>query len=161
MRTDINQEHFYNTGNSHFFGEGIPVDKEAAFMWYAEAASMGHPAAQCNVGSMYRFGQGVEKNTALAEEWLMKAVAQGYRPARKSLAELYLNVLKDYELAYMWYEQLAQEGDMSAIYNLGIMFEEGLWVFKSHAAAEDCYRRAAAKGHPGAKLKLDKATRPV
>lgn len=152
-------EKSYNTANSYFLGEGGAEDKEAALLWYEDAATKGHVAAQYSMGLMYRFGQGVEKNPALAAEWFEKAAAQGYRPAYQALAELYYKGGgRDPEKAHYWYDLLAEENNPSALYNLGNMHANGDWVRQSAKIADHYYKRAASLGHIGAKLKLEKGS---
>ena len=105
---------------------------------------------------MYHFGQGVEKNAGMAIEWYAKAAGAGYQLSQAALAELYYKHEKDYEKAYLWYEQLAGQGHPSALYYLGCMYENGEWAYESPAIAAEYYRRAAATGHVGARLTLER-----
>ena len=151
------QNQCFDMGNRYFLGQqGEAQDREAAYHWYKSAADEGHAGAQHSLGLMYHFGQGVEKNTALAALWYAKAAESGYQLSQLALAELYYKHEKDYEKAYHWYELLAAEGHPSALYYLGCMYENGQWVYESRAIAVEYHRRAAAKGHVGAKIRLEK-----
>ncbi len=152
----------YNTGNRYFLGESVPQDRCAAFRWYERAASKGHPAAQYNLGMMFCLGQGVEKNIASAVNWYEKAAEQGYRLALPALAELYYKSSeKNLEKAYALYEEMAETGNAAALYNLGNMYERGEWVYKSAGIAERYFRQAAAAGHIGARIRLEKMNSPA
>jgi len=67
-----------------------------------------------------------------------------------------LNAAKrgDYAAALKEWRPLAEQGDASAQFNLGLMYAEGQGVPQDHAEAVKWYRRAAEQGHAGAQNNL-------
>ena len=65
-------------------------------------------------------------------------------------------VKQDYSEALKWYTTASDQGDTSALYNLGIMYAEGTGM-KSQNIAEalNSFYKAAQKGHEKAKAKLE------
>ena len=58
------------------------------------------------------------------------------------LAERGKNGAADYDLAKLWYERAADQGNAAAMFNLGRMYEQGLGVTASEASASEWYRKA-------------------
>jgi len=67
-----------------------------------------------------------------------------------------LGVSKNYEKAVEWYNKSAEQGNMQAQYNLGIMYEDGIGVPQSNEKAMEWYRKAAAQGYSEAKEALQR-----
>ena len=53
----------------------------------------------------------------------------------------------DYSEARKYYEQAAEKGSGNALYNLGLLYYDGLGVERDYAKARDYYEQAAAKGN--------------
>jgi TPR repeat protein len=51
-------------------------------------------------------------------------------------------------------EKKAARGDAAALYNLGLMYEQGYGVVQDKYQAAGCYRKAAEKGHVQAQYRL-------
>jgi TPR repeat protein len=60
----------------------------------------------------------------------------------------------DYATALQEWRPLAEQGDVSAQYNLGIMYDHGRGVTQDYAEAVIWYRRAAEQGHASAQFNL-------
>src|SRR6266436_4656999 len=60
----------------------------------------------------------------------------------------------DYATALRFIRPLAEQGDTSAQYNLGVMYTKGQGVPQNYAEARKWYRMAADQGHPGAQSNL-------
>ncbi|MBT5073441.1 MAG: sel1 repeat family protein [Kordiimonadaceae bacterium] len=60
----------------------------------------------------------------------------------------------DYELALSEFIKAAEEEDMNAQYNLGVMYEHGHGVKQSFLKADEWYQLAADNGHPDAPTAL-------
>ena len=67
--------------------------------------------AQFLLGSLYVNGQGVEKDDTEGMSWVMKAARQGYAEARSRALSMCL--------------ELANQGDATAMYNVGYMCLQG------------------------------------
>lgn len=72
----------------YLLGRGVPVDYEAARMWWMKAAEQGCAASQCNLGRMYRWGYGVPVSYDDAYSWYAKAAENGDESAKEILEEL-------------------------------------------------------------------------
>jgi uncharacterized protein len=62
--------------------------------------------------------------------------------------------LQDDTEAVRWLRLAADQGDASALFNLGLMSEEGRGVPQDHAEAARWYRLAAEQGYPQAQYNL-------
>ena len=60
----------------------------------------------------------------------------------------------DYETALQEWRPLAEQGNASAQYNLGIMYDNGDGVIRDYAEAVDWYRKAAEQGYADAQTNL-------
>jgi len=54
---------------------------------------------------------------------------------------------KDYAAAYQGFQQLAAQGNLNAMNDLGMMYMNGQGVKQDYAAAGDWFKKAAEKGH--------------
>ncbi len=62
----------------------------------------------------------------------------------------------DYATALLGFCNAAEQGDMRAQYNLGIMYDNGEGVQQNYAAAFDWYKTAAERGYTDAQYNLAK-----
>ena len=60
----------------------------------------------------------------------------------------------DYETALREWRPLAEQGDATAQYNLGVMYDNGRGVARDYAEAVKWYRRAAEQGEAAAQFNL-------
>ena len=60
----------------------------------------------------------------------------------------------DYETALAEFTKAAEDGDMNAQFNLGVMYENGQGVEQSDLKAAEWYQKAADNGHPEAPMAL-------
>ncbi|MBT5186042.1 MAG: sel1 repeat family protein [Kordiimonadaceae bacterium] len=60
----------------------------------------------------------------------------------------------EYELALSEFTKSAENDDMNAQYNLGVMYEHGHGVTQSDLKAGEWYQLAADNGHPDAPMAL-------
>lgn len=94
-------------------------------------------------------------NAALELRLMADAALSGDAPAQQELGSRYaegIGVAQDYELAFYWFGQAAEQGMFDAIYNLGVMHERGLGTARDPQQAFDLFLRAAEAGHPRAQL---------
>jgi TPR repeat protein len=63
-------------------------------------------------------------------------------------------VKHSYEMARILFERAAQQGDVTAMYNLGVMYEKGLGVEQSYEKAFEHYEQAAHLGYVKAQYNL-------
>ncbi len=76
-------------GRIHYYGIGVPVNKELAGRYYqAILAIEPHPIASLMLGRMYRLGNGAGEDLEHAERLLLRAVESGNVYAIRELAML-------------------------------------------------------------------------
>lgn len=85
---------------------------------------------------------------------LSAALAAGSASAQSFEAGLAAYDRGDYEAAIKEWQPLADQGDASAQFNLGLVFGEGQGVPTDYAEAARLYRLAAAQGHAKAQFNL-------
>ena len=61
---------------------------------------------------------------------------------------------KDYRCAFSEYSKAAEQGDLSALSNLGLMYEKGYGVKKDYAEALERYFAAAKQGYVSGQVRL-------
>ena len=126
---------------------------DAKIMDLAEAyivasAEKGYVLAQEQLCFEYYSGSHFIKDFQKSAYWGDKALEQGSKIVRFRIAWLYCgegDVAPDYEKSFRLYEALAQEGDTSAMNNLGWMYESGHYHSDLKKAYE-CYLKAAEMG---------------
>lgn len=119
-----------------------------AFDWYKKAAQLGDAQAQMKVGRFYRDGKGCKKNLNLAEHWLLKAAAQGKGAAAFNLGYLYKKDWdkQDYQKSMLFFKQALKRGIVNSYASIGWMYQQGLGVKKSNAAAIRWFKLGIEKG---------------
>jgi len=83
---------------------------------------------------------------------LSLTVAPVYADALQDGVDAYK--LEDFQTVLEKWQPLADEGDLKAQYNLGVMYFEGYGDANNYFAAAKWFLRAAKKGHAKAQLKL-------
>jgi len=77
--------------------------------------------------------------------------------AQHMMAEMYrdgIGVKQSYEMTRRLFERAAQQGDVSAMYNLGVMYYHGLGVEQSYEKAKEYHEQAAQLGFAKAQYNL-------
>ena len=96
-------------------------------------AEENHAEAQFLLGSMYINGDGVEKDDTKGLSWIMKSARQGYDQARLHAFSIYFD--------------LANQGNASAMYNLGYMCLQGWGGERDPNVCLGWLENAAKSGH--------------
>lgn len=142
-------------------GRGVAKNMREAVRWTRKAADAGHAHAQCQMGLFYMNGLGVDKDEDEAVEWLNKAAAQNHVQAQYNLG-IYYAKFTDKEavrLAVKWLKKAVEQDYADAQFNLA-----QLYLNPHHPASREqsagrraisLLSRAAARGHAGAKAKLE------
>ncbi len=137
-------------------------DYEKARGYYEKSPD--NPYAKICLAFLYENGQGVEADEEKAKEY-MKAAYDELMPDKLTEAEskiynaeaLMLNgwlfcsdILGeesvDYAKAKEWYEKAAELGNVTAIENIGLMYEDGKGVEQDYAKAMEWYMKASDAG---------------
>ena len=61
---------------------------------------------------------------------------------------------EDYEAALVWFKLAAEQGFANALYNLGVMYDQGQGVAQDYKEAVRWYRKAAEQGHASSQFIL-------
>jgi len=123
---------------------------------YQGLAEQGDAPAQFILGGMYSNGKGTAKDEAQAVVWYRKAAEQGDVVAQTML-KIQADDLYDqgrYAEAFSLYQGLAAQGDSSAQFDLGAMYEAGQGVTKDEAQSMVWYHKSAEQGDASAQFNL-------
>ncbi len=160
-----NPEAQFALGLMYVDGTGVDKDPSTAAEWFLKAARQDHPEAQYRLGEMYQNGVGVESDTKEAKLWLSKAAGKGMAKASQALE----NILRaeeqsilDKELQSLKnspiypYLLSANKGDVSAKYEVGVMYIEGQSAPQDTQEGIRWLQSAANNEHVLAQLELGK-----
>lgn len=133
-------------------GLGGVADPDQALDWYSQAADAGDADSALYVASVYR-GAGTEADEVRAARYFAIASKSGDATAigavdrYRSLANASY-VGGRYAEAIRYYQPLAEGGDTSVMYTLGLMHEQGQGTAPNAAEARRWFRRSANSGDP-------------
>ncbi|GAA6067315.1 death ligand signal enhancer isoform X1 [Tachysurus ichikawai] len=158
----------FNVGVCYEMGRGVMKDLSKALQYYRCAAMAGHTQAQYRCAKLLlnsREQQSImdtHNATATAISLLQSAAAAGLTEA-----QLYLGVLfsqdpdADGRKSVRYFRMAVDSGDSTGLLFLGQCYERGFGVPLCYTTAVWYYEKAAAKGNPKAKNKLDLHKREV
>jgi TPR repeat protein len=141
-------------GAFYIEGSAVPKDFGQAFHWFSQAAEQGDPKAQWNLGSLFASGgPGLKKDLRQAFAWCHKSADANFVPAQATLGVLYARI-KDHERAAQCFKNAANDGDLEAQYNLGVLYSKGQGVEENQEQAFHWFARAAERGLVSAQARL-------
>ena len=111
------------------------TNRAKAILWLQRAADAEHSGALTRLAKYYREGIGVEKDEAEAERLEKRSVAKHRR---------------NQEEAVKWYKKVAEQGDASAMYQLGLCYANGNGVEKDETEAIKWLEKAVELGYTDA-----------
>lgn len=117
----------FNLGIMYEKGLGTQPDLPEAALWFWQAAEQGDTGARMKLGSMLLLGRGFVEESSVVKA-IEASAGQGIPYAQAFLAKLYLDgvgIEQSDELAEKWFRLAADQGDESAIFNIGEMMAEG------------------------------------
>jgi uncharacterized protein len=136
-------------------------DYKTAFKELLPHAKEGNSEAQWVLGIMYRWGYGILKDYSEAFKWFEKSGNQGNAKASAQLAEMYfwgsmhgLNNHKMFsdeykrarkknnKLAYQWMKKAAEQGNIIAMYRVGLIYARGAIVRQNKSKAKEWFNLA-------------------
>ena len=123
---------------------------------FMTAALKGDVKAAYNLGLMYSEGSLGEPDMDKAEEWFESAASEGFAYAQTSLAGI-LYSRGDVDGAAGWYRKAAEQGEPTAMYNLGAFGVSGM-IRMDKREAMDLLVRAASAGVEEARVLLSRIT---
>ncbi len=111
----------------------------AARIWYSRAANSGNAEAQNMLGYLYQNGLGAQQDINEAIKWYKLAAKNGNKDAEAALSSV--NNLNSQES----FINAATKGDLDAMYNLAVSYDNGTGVKVDHVKALDWYIKVAIK----------------
>lgn len=139
-------------------GHGVPLDQQAAALWFERAASSGLAPAQFRLAALYSKGVGVQRDAAAAKRWYAKAAEAGNARAAHNLAVMYAEPVGEtpnYAEAAKWFRKAAEWGVRDSEFNLAILYARGLGVDQDLRQSWLWFSLAAAQGDADAAKKRD------
>ncbi len=137
-----------NLGNLYLFGVGVKQNISKAVIWFMRAANQGLVEAQIKLALIYSG----DDNTSVEQSfhWHHQAALQGDAGGQYFTAYKYFTgfgVEQNYTLALEWYRKTANNNDKlyarDAMYDLGIMYDNGISVTHSETKAFYWFKKAA------------------
>lgn len=171
----------FRLGDCYHEGSGVKRYEPEAVNWYRKAAEQDHVEAQATLGKYLFEGKYTTKDETEAVKWWRKAAEQGNVAAQFNLGKCYeegIGVKLDYDEAFKWYSKAAEKGnaeaktkadslrgavrllnaaergDVDAMTELAVCFEEGKRFPKDLTESLNWYQKAAEKGHAEAQFRL-------
>lgn len=137
-------------GIIYMFGLGQKKDLNKAEDLFKKASELGDKEAKNNLGELFR----IKNNNMMAEYWFNLGIQDSPAKAYEGLSKIYLEQNKFSE-AYGYVLQAAELGNIESEYNLGVFYEQGIYVTQNIDKAKYWYSLAAQKGHVDAKNNLN------
>ncbi|QIZ60939.1 sel1 repeat family protein [Acinetobacter indicus] len=145
--TAKNNEALDGLGMIYFAGLGKDKDFQKAEEYFLEANKYGSKDAKLNLAELYRVKDfGRSPDFEKAESWYLLGAQDNPSRAYEGLSKMYLDQ-ENYEKAFIFSEKAAELDNPEAQYNLGVFFEQGVYVKKDKKQAEYWYEKAAKQGH--------------
>ncbi len=115
--------------------------------------------AACALAYCYEHGEGgLEQNYREAFKWYKVSAQRGKRKSRYKLACMYMTgsgIRKNYRCAVNGFMELAEQGDLDAIYNIGLCYYEGGYgIGWGMSRSIEWFLKAAKMGHIPSMRKL-------
>jgi TPR repeat protein len=143
-------------------GDGVTKNIEEGVKFFRQAAERGDAGGNYNLGVAYELGHIPLENDAdvnnleVAIKLFHLAAEKGYVHAQIKLGEMSaygVGMAVDLDEAVKWFRLAADKGDnMSAQYNLGLLFINEQYSGYNLGAAIDWFRLAARQGHVNAQF---------
>lgn len=166
----------YTLARMYADGKGVEQDKAEAARWYRETAGQDHIEAQFILGTLYEHGDGVPQDDKEAFQWYSSAARAGHDKAQNTLTKDKWRALAarlehrhhteetpipeeepqetvDRQIIDNYLAK-AQEGDLDAQYNLGIIYYNGQGVPKDYKEALNWFLQASQQGDADAQYNL-------
>jgi TPR repeat protein len=124
-------------GNYYLKGIGVDKNYSSALYWYRLALEKGEYDAYIKLSMMYENGYGVDVDYEKATKYLRIACIH-YKSYNEG---------NNYIISFMKLENLAEDGIVSAQYNLAEIYLQGIGVQRNFENALSLYQKAADKNY--------------
>jgi len=147
-----------NLGCVYGYEPDAPMDQVKALSLYLKAAGLGNAYAMYELYLTYWNGKGTGTDREEAMKWLVKGAESGDPDAQRTLGFRYQNPTNQEPVniaeAVRWYKLAAAQGEPGGQYYLGLCLLEGAGVEWNDEEALLLIRKAAAREHGRAMVKL-------
>ncbi|MFB2579186.1 tetratricopeptide repeat protein [Acinetobacter sp. c2-A9] len=131
-------------------GDVGDADIVQAEKWYKKAADKGHALSQYMLSYLYRDNEEFQ-NKKLYREYLIKAADNGHDPAQNELAYNYekgqYGFKENINAAVKYYQFAVKQGNVYAMNNLAILYENGDGVEQNITEAVRLYEKSFESGN--------------
>ena len=142
--------------------ENIPEDTVAAIMFFEEAEKLGVYNANETLGIFYTYGAVVDRNPDKALELFLEAAKAGHTECEQSIEEYayaYYAGTDDaiginFATSFQYYLALTEFGNVRAMYNVGLLYLNGLGISLDREKGKEWIQKAADLGYEDAKTML-------
>jgi TPR repeat protein len=141
----------YLLANMYENGQGVPINKEKALLYYNKSALLDNPHAVLAIGFFYQQGWSVKEDCSEAIDYYLKAYEMGLIKAIPHMIEVY-TLQKDYISAIKWINIGIAANNSDSIMLLGTLYEKGQGVRKSWKRAAELYKQSSDMGNDKAQL---------
>jgi localization factor PodJL len=148
----------YEIATRYSDGRGVPLNPEAAAIWFERASNGGVVPAMFRLGGLYEKGIGVKKDLNKARDLYTAAADRGSAKAMHNLAVLYADGFDgkpDYAAAIQWFRKAGARGVPDSQYNLGVLYARGVGVDQNFGESYRWFALAAQSGDQDAAQKRD------
>jgi len=118
--------------------------------WVETLANLEHVSSLFILASSYYNGLGVEKNVEKAYHYAKIAAEYGHSGAQNLVGMIYYEgtetLEKSEEMALKWYRKAAKANEAAALYNLAMLYENGVVVLQNYNEAFQYYKMASDFG---------------
>ena len=136
-------------------GRGVSKDSQKAVEFLQTSAEGGWITSQVELGRRYLQGKGVEYSTEQALKWFQKAADRGDPEGRMEIGRYYYVIEQDYEKAFAYFEEFAQEGNARSMIVVAYMYQYGIGTQKDADCAKKWIQKASNLGDQMATLILE------
>jgi TPR repeat protein len=136
----------------YYYGRGVKRDYKAAYKMYEYCVSKAYYPAIQMLGIIHYTGHGGKKDIEAARDLLYKASAKNYPIAMYYLSKVYTELNKPGP-AVKWLQKSAQGGYPPAMYDMAVLYKNGIEVDRNDAEAKLLMMKAAQAGFAPAQFK--------
>lgn len=132
---------------AYMVGDGVERNPEEATKWYQKCVDADYEDAAIDYAKFLYYGEYVVADKKKSMDVVRKFAEQGKSASQEWLAYVLSdNEYQDYENALYWREKAAEQDNIDAIINMGLMYKSGRGVQQSYDKALAYLKKAVDKG---------------
>lgn len=135
-----------------------PINLKKACENYQKGFEVNSMTAKGNLGRCYFYGIDRQVNISKGMELLNDAAENGVAFAQDEMIQVYLegkeHIPQDKTKAFILATKYAESGNPGSLYNLGVMYEQGLGTEVNHQKSAEYFRKASEQNNIPAKYNL-------